>query len=579
MKTGNHSWAIEPGENVLVLVVDDDCGLRQLLRKKLEAEGYQVIEAVNGKQAIELCQRDRPELVLLDAVMPVMDGFTCCQQLSNADLGYTPLLLIITVLEDEASIHQAFQAGADDFVTKPINWVILKQRVRKLIQQARLMQQVRRYNDDLEQYAEKCNLMLRQQTAQLVKGLEFESALKRITDKVRSSLNEDQILQTAVQELAWTLEVECCNASVYNDKEKTAHVCYEYSVSIPGYLNRVLNLEDFPEIYQPLLANEPVQFCSTLIHEVRGRVALFAFPIFNGHAVGDLWLICESDRVLEDLEIRLVQQVANQCAIAIRQARLYQEAQNQLQTLEHLNRLKDDFLSTVSHELRTPLTSMRLSIQLLERLIRESNAFEGLHPALTRRLAKSETYVKILQIECEREIGLVNDLLDLQRLETNQVSLNLVAIDLTTWLPQVIKELDIQVQNRQQTLHINLTDPLPSLQSDPTYLKRILFELINNAHKHSPEGASITVAATVENTQLRLSITNTGVEIPLHERERIFDKFYRAMGNDPWKQGGTGLGLSLVKRLVKRLGGTVEVTGEMGQTCFIVELPLSAPSV
>ena len=107
-------------------------------------------------------------------------------------------------------------------------------------------------------------------------------------------------------------------------------------------------------------------------------------------------------------------------------------------------------------------------------------------------------------------------------------------------------------------------------------LKRILLELLDNACKYTPSGETITVAADVVAEKVRVSVSNSGVEIPAQEGDHLFDKFYRISSNDLYKQGGIGLGLALVKQLVKRLGGTIELENCVGQTTFVMEFPLGA---
>ncbi|MBV9385639.1 MAG: GAF domain-containing protein, partial [Chroococcidiopsidaceae cyanobacterium CP_BM_ER_R8_30] len=193
---------------------------------------------------------------------------------------------------------------------------------------------------------------VQERTRQLQQALDFEARLKRITDKVRDSLDESQIVQAAVKELALGLSVGCCNIALYNLEQGTSTICYEYAISIPASQGRIAQMANYPELYRQLLQNQYFQFCSIVPHPYRGRVAMFASPISDDQGViGDLWLINQKDHVFSESEIRLVQQVTNQCAIAIRQARLYQAATAQVAELEKLNRLKDDFLSTVSHEL------------------------------------------------------------------------------------------------------------------------------------------------------------------------------------------------------------------------------------
>src|ERR671932_1506748 len=159
-----------PEKPSLILVVDDDQGMRQLLRRVMEKDGYQVVEAANGEQGLEAYKRLKPNLVLLDALMPVMDGFACCTQLQmlsdeisldgngfgNAKsfngASRTPVLMI-TGLDDPESVDRAFAVGATDYVMKPIHFAVLRQRVRRLIHQSQLYQQLKLANRELKRLA------------------------------------------------------------------------------------------------------------------------------------------------------------------------------------------------------------------------------------------------------------------------------------------------------------------------------------------------------------------------------------------------------------------------------------------
>lgn len=407
-------------------------------------------------------------------------------------------------------------------------------------------------------------------------ALLLESTLKRITDRVRDSLDERLILQTAVEELVTSLEVKAANTALYDLEQGTSTVSYECSAGLAPMRGRVSQMEAYYEVYHQLLAGDYLQFCSIFPNPDRGRVSMFAAPILHDRDVlGDLWLINDVGDSLSELDIRLVQQVTNQCAIAIRQARLYQESQSQVRELERVNTLKDDFLSTVSHELRTPVTSMRVALQLLGVTLEQEHDLE-------RELAKPQMeqsriarYYRILQEECEREISLINDLLDLQRLDVGNHPMMIQPIDLQTWLPNLIEGFQPRAKSREQTLTLSIPGDLPELSSDLASMERVLAELINNACKYTPPGHGIHIAAVSARSSMRISVTNTGVEIAEDERERIFDKFYRVPSADPWKQGGTGLGLALVEKLMSHLEGTIHVQSGQEQTAFIVDLPLA----
>ncbi len=137
-----------PPHPPLVLIADDDRALRKLLNLALQQEGYRVAQASNGEQAIQDFERLRPDLVLLDAVMPDRDGFDCCRHLRTV-LGSDVPILMVTVLDDQASVDQAFEAGATDYITKPIHWAVLSQRVKRLVSGDRALKQIQAVQAEL----------------------------------------------------------------------------------------------------------------------------------------------------------------------------------------------------------------------------------------------------------------------------------------------------------------------------------------------------------------------------------------------------------------------------------------------
>jgi PAS domain S-box-containing protein len=429
-------------------------------------------------------------------------------------------------------------------------------------------------NVQLTQLNTELDCLVQQRTSQLQQALKFEAMLKRISDKVRDSLDESQILQTAVEELGQLLEVSCCDATIYNAEQTQATICYEYTTTLRSAKGLVVEMADFQEHYSQLVQGHYFQFCN--LGEYRETSAILTCPIFDdkGEVLGDLCLFKPQDTSFNELEIRLVQQVANQCAIAIRQARLYQATQAQVKELQNLNHLKDDFLNTVSHELRTPITSIKMAIHLLARTLNHDPSLFAQTSNSDAQRSKIERYLQILHNECERESNLINDVLDLQRLEAGRQSLMPTAIQLQDWLIQLVKPFQERTKNRQQRLLLDINSELPSLMCDPDSLGRVMAELLNNACKYTPPGEEIAVTALVEGAMIQLSVRNTGVEIPGSELSRIFDKFYRIPKADPWKQGGTGLGLALVEKLVAHMGGTIQVKSASGQTCFTVAFPV-----
>jgi PAS domain S-box-containing protein len=422
------------------------------------------------------------------------------------------------------------------------------------IQQSQLYQQVQQLNADLE-------VQVQERTASLRQAFAFEATLKRITDRVRDSLDEAHILQTAVQELVLAIGVNTCNAALYDLEQHTSKIHYEYAVTAQQpFQSFTVFMSSFPEGYQQLLTRQYFQFCH-LAEPPQTPQAKLACPMFDDQGVlGDLWLLNDADYYFTAEDIRLVQLVANQCAIAIRQSRLYQTAQAQVTELEQLNRLKDDFLSNVSHELRTPMSNIKMAIQMLEIVLNPLGLLEE-NQSVNR-------YFRILNNECQREISLVEDLLALSRLDTGTEPLVLTTIEPRSWLIRVVEPFVERIHNQQQRLEISIPADLPSLTADITGLERILAELLDNASKYSPTGATITVFARTVESSLQIGVRNTGVEISADELPRIFDKFYRIPNQDPWRYSGTGLGLALVQKLADHIGATIHVESADSQTTF-----------
>jgi diguanylate cyclase (GGDEF)-like protein len=143
--------SIEPPLAWRVLLVDDDRVLRAMLRRALEKEGYSVVEAADGEACLLLAQADpQPDLILLDALMPKLDGFDCCGRLLALPGGGQRPILMITGLEDQASVDRAFDAGATDFITKPVHWPVMRRRVRLLLEQRRLWLELEEANRKLQ---------------------------------------------------------------------------------------------------------------------------------------------------------------------------------------------------------------------------------------------------------------------------------------------------------------------------------------------------------------------------------------------------------------------------------------------
>jgi GAF domain-containing protein/anti-sigma regulatory factor (Ser/Thr protein kinase) len=428
------------------------------------------------------------------------------------------------------------------------------------IQQAELYEQVQSLNTYLEK-------KVRQRTSSLQNSVRFETLIRKITEKVRDSLDESQILQTVTQEIGEILNIDRCKIELYNSDRTSVIIAYEYTTEAPNCQGIVREITDFPELYQQLLQKHSLQFVEKVpeLSPLNTQATRLACPIFDNQGIlGNLWLLRPKNEYFDKFEIMLVEQVATQCAIAIRQARLYQQSQIQIQELARLNVIKDDFLRTISHELRTPMSSIQLASETLEALLVQEIG--------TKRSAIFTRVLDIFRTACKRQNNLVDDLLTLCYIDAKKEMITMQWIDLPVWLPQIIEPFTERINTQEQTLIIDIEENLPQFKSDISIIKRILTELLNNACKYTPAGETITISAQNIDKGIKLSVSNTGVEIPPSEQQRVFDKFYRIPSHDPWQFGGTGIGLALAKNLVQLLNGTIGLESQDRQTIFIIYL-------
>lgn len=455
---------------------------------------------------------------------------------------------------------------------------LYRQSQRELADRQRAEIALQQLNQELEQRVQERTQSLHQQAEQ-------ERLLRLIIQNIHCSLDLEETLNTVLNETRHTLSADRVAIYRFNPDWSGCFVAESVGqgwmslvqpdrpiVWADTYLQdtaggRYQHNEAFAvdDIYT--IGHSPCHI--ELLEQFQARAYAIA-PIFIDGALWGLLAVYQncSSRQWQDWELSLLKQIGIQMAIALRQSLLYQAVQTQVQELERLNHLKDDFLSTVSHELRSPMSSIKMATEMLEITLKPLGVLDNESNAISR-------YVKILREEGKREISLINDLLDLARLDAGTEPLNPIEVDLSSYIPHLAESFVERTQQQHQHLSIQIADNLLPFITDLPFLERILTELLHNACKYTPSGETITVSAQSTASALEIRISNSGVEIPSAECDRVFDKFYRIPNNDPWKHGGTGLGLALVKKLTERLGGSIRVESGNGQTAFILEFSTS----
>jgi signal transduction histidine kinase len=273
---------------------------------------------------------------------------------------------------------------------------------------------------------------------------------------------------------------------------------------------------------------------------------------------------------LPDLQDALAGEVTVQhgdSALAITAARLAGPEGGVVWTLRditeraRLERAKSDFVATASHELRSPLTSIKGFIELLE-----STDSDNLTP-------RQQEFIHIVLQSTDRLVDLVNDLLDIARIESGEFEIHARSVDLRATVEEVAALMQPRLLRKRQHLELQIAEPRPPALADAARVRQIVTNLVTNAHLYTGENGTITVRLEGDSRATRIMVTDSGRGMSAQELRHVFDRFYRG-SSDERKTPGTGLGLAIVKSLVDLHGGAVGVTSEPGRgTTFTVSLP------
>ncbi len=432
-----------------------------------------------------------------------------------------------------------------------------------------------------------------------------ESILLAITQRIRQSLDLKTIFEIVVKETRLFLNADRVGifqfypSAQFNDGEfvaesvlppfnsaiaiKVHDYCFGEKYAL-GYQNGKIQSVD--DIYQAGLTDCHIQILSQF--QVKANLVV---PLINLNGLWGLLCIhqCEAPRIWQEVEIDLVQRIANQLTIAIQQATLVERLQKELaerqqaemkltesnqklaisnDELLRATRMKDEFLANMSHELRTPLNSILGLNEALQ---------EQIFGTLNERQSKT---LRTIEGSATHLLALINDILDVAKIESGQVNLDLASTSIENLCQSSLAFIKQQaLTKRIQVIH-QLPKYLPDLMLDERRMRQVLINLLNNAVKFTPEGGTITLEVShvkeSGNSYLRFAVIDTGIGISAENIQKLFQPFIQIDSALNRQYVGTGLGLALVKRIVELHGGKVGLTSELGLgSRFSVEIPFN----
>jgi len=321
---------------------------------------------------------------------------------------------------------------------------------------------------------------------------------------------------------------------------------------------------------QVLDAQTDPEYKLSKAQKVGGYRTIMAAPLLReGAPIGVFGLGRHSVRPFTNKQIELLTTFADQAGIAIENVRLFDEIQDKNRQLAEASQNKSQFLSSMSHELRTPLNAI---IGLTEMMVTNAARF-GTEKALEplRRVNAAGTHL----------LSLINEILDLSKIEAGKLELNPEPINLTRLIDEVIGTAGQLAEKNQNRLIVEAQENVAALKADPMRLKQILLNLLSNACKFTKEGeVALRVRKVADGRDwVELAVADTGIGLTAQQQAKLFQDFTQADSLTARRYGGTGLGLALSRRLARMMGGDVTVTSEPGKgSVFTVRLPGSAQS-
>jgi len=340
-----------------------------------------------------------------------------------------------------------------------------------------------------------------------------------------------------------------------------------------GFLGQVLRRETMVE---EGVAGSAAPAPGPEVHEEWGwsgaaPATLIGLPVLVGTSLlGAAAIGYRRPRHVSDRRRRTLLFLADQVGLAVDRIRTRADLETATRRLEEArsalqraDEAKTELISIVSHEMRTPLTAIKAYAEsLLDNMDRPSFAMQ-------------EKFLTVINEECDRLARMVNDVLDLSRIDSGRRRLRAEPLTVRAVVADVLPTLAPALAEKALQLRLDLPADLPRLEADLDLLKQVFVNLLHNAVKFSPAGKEIVVIARAEGERLRITVEDQGRGIPPDQLPRVFERFYRVEGGGSERVGGTGLGLAIVKSVVELHGGTIRAESEVGAgTRFVFELPL-----
>jgi signal transduction histidine kinase/DNA-binding response OmpR family regulator len=564
-------------DRVDILVVDDLPEKLLVYETMLQGPGQNVVTARSGCEALRFVLDREFAVILLDVKMPELDGFETARLIrGRRQSAHTPIIFV-TALADEMNTAQAYSLGAVDFILTPIVPEILRTKVGVFVELYKKTQQVKRQAEehvalaraqaahDAALEANRRLAFLSEATSILVSSLDYEAiprdlasqAIPFLGDLCAVTLIGERDQREWRTEVAWIDPTSSSRtaASVKGDRElgPTSNLIRRVLDTGAGQLFCDVRPDAGPAPNAVRHFSDDAGPAAIALFEPHWAIVV---PLrARGHTLGTLAVgLGKQERRFGPDDLALAADLAGRAAIAIDNARLYRDVQEN-------DRRKNEFLAMLGHELRNPLAPMRNAIEIVKRLDLKDDNLHWASDVISRQL--------------EHLVRLVDDLLDVSRIAGGKIQLRRQPVDIATVVARAVETSRPLIDARKHELCVDLPVEPIWLSADLVRLAQVLSNLLNNAAKYTEPGGKIALEVARSGDQAIFRVRDNGIGIPEESVSSIFDLFTQVDRSLHRAHGGLGVGLNLVRRLVEKHGGSVEVFSEGANrgSEFVIRLP------
>ena len=537
-----------------ILIVEDETEVRLALCRLLSDVGYKVTGLERGADALEMIQRSPFDVVITDMRLPDVDAMEILELAK--EINPDTAVIVITSTANIETAVDAVSQGAYAYSVTPINPGEIKTIIANALKQQRLSEENKRLVESL-QFTNKLLLEANEKLQiEMTARKRMEEALKASEERYRGLVNHVRlgIFRSTPEPNGRFLEV---NPAMEE---------------ITGYSRQELLKMDISKLYIHLEEREAIikelaLARGKVARELRWRkkdgtkmVVLDTVVAVRDDTGKILYLdaiiedITERKRMEEDLQEKNRQLVKQQ-----------QELMEKTRELEVASQAKSEFLAHMSHELRTPLNVIiGFSELMLDGVPGEINNEQ--RQCLDDVLSSGKHL-----------LDLINEVLDLAKIESGTLKLRLADITLTDVLEELTRTMTPILAPRKQSLDIEVEEGLPPVHADKGKLRQVLLNLLSNATKFTPDGGKLRIEAVRKDHSCQVSVVDNGIGIKKEDQKRLFEPFHQLDNPLSGEKGGTGLGLAVVKQIIEKHGGKIWMESEYGKgSRFTFTLPLAA---